>query len=800
MHPRTSSLFIYTVVFGLGFQGQIVSAQSTGPGQITPQYQRIDRNGIDLGTGRWAGQIAHISIGDPAHGGMEWAQPADGPDSLSAIMIYGPGGNLDVSNYGFILNGNAALLKSDGNGIASAGVTCGVAQGDGVPWDTEISIDNCGVNAQSPPPAQTVGITIVYLGQMFRFYGMWDYYSGSNQGQFVRFFELRNSDGMNDFGCTVGSGPGVFSGCIFTAHDGTVVNFPAFSYTISPSGSPQVPGVYQASNLVKPDGETWTYYGTSSRIPGVGWGPGLAQFGAPAPWSPESQILQRPAAIVSNRGYTIKYLWDSTSITDVVAYNTSQESCTPTASQCSFTHTWPSVHFSYTPFNTSTDKFILNVKDAIGDTTAYTTTFTSKPSGYFPLTLTISKPSGQTQQLTMDTNYIGLGVDDYSFGGPGNIEPPDPINTQHVSSYNDGKSTWNYAYKYNYIDLNRMGGYPGMAGGNQYELYYLDLQLTRTDPLGGTRTVVSSPIGAPLSDTDELGRATTYAIEMPLEPTISDIEGRLVTVTNPRLDSTTYSYDGNNNVVSAIYKEPPSLGTSQLEISYFYGNACPYTNNVVSFVRCNKPTSVTDARNNETDYEYDPVHGGIVKETPPADLNGVKPQIRDQYQQYTAAGQTGSIWLLSSSSTCASATSTNPASCVGTTAEKVTSFAYDTSNLRPKSQTVALGNGSNSATTSFGYDGVGNVTSVTDPNGNVSYATYDALRRKVYEIGADPDGNGPLPRPIIHHVYDVDGNETRTETGTGFNADGSDFTLLHHVQRVFDPATGLLTQSSEVVP
>ncbi|WP_204278149.1 hypothetical protein, partial [Escherichia coli] len=58
-----------------------------------------------------------------------------------------------------------------------------------------------------------------------------------------------------------------------------------------------------------------------------------------------------------------------------------------------------------------------------------------------------------------------------------------------------------------------------------------------------------------------------------------------------------------------------------------------------------------------------------------------------------------------------------------------------------------------------------------------SYVTYDRLRRKVFEISPDPDGAGPLPRTMVRHVYDADGNEIRTEYGSGQNVDGSDFTV-----------------------
>ncbi|WP_214675259.1 hypothetical protein, partial [Escherichia coli] len=86
------------------------------------------------------------------------------------------------------------------------------------------------------------------------------------------------------------------------------------------------------------------------------------------------------------------------------------------------------------------------------------------------------------------------------------------------------------------------------------------------------------------------------------------------------------------------------------------------------------------------------------------------------------------------------------------------------------SKTDSLGDGSQSYVTSYTYDYAGNVTSMKGPRTDVdetSYVTYDRLRRKVFEISPDPDGAGPLPRTMVRHVYDADGNEIRTEYGSG---------------------------------
>ncbi|WP_204326407.1 hypothetical protein, partial [Stenotrophomonas maltophilia] len=46
---------------------------------------------------------------------------------------------------------------------------------------------------------------------------------------------------------------------------------------------------------------------------------------------------------------------------------------------------------------------------------------------------------------------------------------------------------------------------------------------------------------------------------------------------------------------------------------------------------CNKPNYIRDPKGNQTDFTYDPAHGGILTETLPADDNGVRPQKRYTY-------------------------------------------------------------------------------------------------------------------------------------------------------------------------
>src|SRR3546814_17312797 len=88
---------------------------------------------------------------------------------------------------------------------------------------------------------------------------------------------------------------------------------------------------------------------------------------------------------------------------------------------------------------------------------------------------------------------------------------------------------------------------------------------------------------------------------------------------------------------------------------------------------------------------------------------------------------------------------------------------------RPTSVTIAAGNGSVSSTTGYAYDTKNNLISVDGPlSGAADTITYryDALQRRVGEIGPDPDGPGPRKRQAVRTTYDTLGRATLVEVGT----------------------------------
>jgi RHS repeat-associated protein len=200
----------------------------------------------------------------------------------------------------------------------------------------------------------------------------------------------------------------------------------------------------------------------------------------------------------------------------------------------------------------------------------------------------------------------------------------------------------------------------------------------------------------------------------------------------------------------------------------------------VPSVTCDKPTSMTDAKGITTDYTWDATHGGMLTETRPAPTVGAaRPQKRFSYTQLyawymnsagTLVQAATPVWKLSQISECR--TGAAPA-CVGTADETRTTLVYGTSgvanNLLLTSKTIAAGDASLSATTSWTYDTNGNKLTEDGPLAGAADTMrwrYDALRRVIGVVEPDPDGTGPRLRKATRSSYSAAGDLTKVEIGT----------------------------------
>ncbi|GAA0570625.1 RHS repeat-associated core domain-containing protein [Rhizomicrobium electricum] len=284
------------------------------------------------------------------------------------------------------------------------------------------------------------------------------------------------------------------------------------------------------------------------------------------------------------------------------------------------------------------------------------------------------------------------------------------------------------------------------------------------DPVGGSYTVYFDTDGNAVRHIDELGRETA---------SVYDGRHRVVSRTFPEHDTDKFGYDNFDNVTS-LTKYPkscwPNLDncTGQISISAGYNTIW------------NKLDHIVDALGNRTDFTYyDAGVGSSMLHTVqrPA-VDNSRPIYSFEYNP---------LGLL--------AKEVDP---VGVT----TIHGYDSSGNRTSTTVGTTAVGSHPAlnlTSAFGYDTVGNLVYVDGPRTDVddtSYFTYDAVRRRVFEISPDPDDVGPHPRPAQKTIYDARGRVIEVQRGATSSVSGEGFEMDSKVVTTYDPSGNAIAKKT----
>ncbi|OGQ95295.1 MAG: hypothetical protein A2521_03965 [Deltaproteobacteria bacterium RIFOXYD12_FULL_57_12] len=194
-----------------------------------------------------------------------------------------------------------------------------------------------------------------------------------------------------------------------------------------------------------------------------------------------------------------------------------------------------------------------------------------------------------------------------------------------------------------------------------------------------------------------------------------------------------------HNVQTVSQVAKPGSGLATLTTSYTYES---------SF---NKVAKAIDPRGKETNYTYT-AQGNPLTVTYPADAAGVQPSTTYAYISYTPTNfPTFPTFYLRSSETSKTSASNSV----------VTTTTYNTANKYvPATMVVDSGSGKLNLTTSYTYDGFGNLTQVDGPRTDViDTVAYDAERR-VTQI---TDALGKFTR----QAYDADGRLVRSAAQIG---------------------------------
>lgn len=401
--------------------------------------------------------------------------------------------------------------------------------------------------------------------------------------------------------------------------------------------------------------------------------------------------VRRVQSVTANNGLQIKYRYDVNSEpTDkselawrrpigVVAINNAIEYCEPMADTCELEHHWPSATYIW-----SGGDRILTVTDSAGQVTRYTHDEYRRVVGVKPP----SSASADKASYDYCPPFPMAGECQVTIcsGGIGSCSSF-TITDRVRGSVRDGQ-VWTYEYTTGI----------GSGGISVYESRH---------PLGHRMDLLSAAnTGNARKLVDRFGKQHFFSL---------DSTNRLVETHEPSGLIVSYTYDDRGNLL-AVWEGASGNLESQLLYRAEYPATCDNP------ITCNKPIWSEDAKGNRTDYEYDPVHGGVLSVTGPS-VNGVRPQTRFEYEQRYAwymnqtelARAPEPIWVLISESFCRPIAATADG-CSAPKDEVRTVYEYGPAgpnNLFLRG-VIEVADGT-SLRTCYSYDRMGNQISETQP-------------------------------------------------------------------------------------
>jgi RHS repeat-associated protein len=441
--------------------------------------------------------------------------------------------------------------------------------------------------------------------------------------------------------------------------------------------------------------------------------------------------VTRLQSTTTSTGYQLKFTYRTNSLSQSTAndwvglaqtqaINNAVDYCDPAADACTgFTQSWPTLSVASTA---SGSNGILSFTDPSSRTSSFTFDSSGRIIGY-------RRPSASS-----DTTTYGYYTNSTAISS--------------VTLANVG--TWNYTFSLSGSTLTGSVTTPTVSTPYNFTANY--------------------NIRQPLTLTDENGHTTTFTY---------DSKGRVATQTLHGSGSNflTYNYDTRGNLLSVITTPKTGSGLGTLTTSATYPSSCAVA------ATCNKPTTSTDSAGKVTNYYYNS-NGTLDYVQAPAPTSGAaRPEMHYSYttaqaRVKNASGSTvdqGDVVTLATGTT---ACITGAWSCAAAN-QLVTQLSYyggpSATNLLLQSSTVKSGSGSPTSTTTYAYDSIGNVTSVTDPVNNVTQLFYAADRQSLGVRSPSVDGSPTSRRRAVIHHYNSDGLRDSTTYGS-VNPDGTGLT------------------------
>lgn len=320
-------------------------------------------------------------------------------------------------------------------------------------------------------------------------------------------------------------------------------------------------------------------------------------------------------------------------------------------------------------------------------------------------------------------------------------------NNVPVESVTKGSERWNYAYT---AHSSVVGASSSLTATDPSGAEYRTDSVGRTVPWptswGGQETTwcgaekFSDDV---IQSTDPNGFTSSFDYKSP-----SVIEN----VTYPQKNKIYAEYDNRGNVTKREMLSAGSSVPSRLKIlEARFSDSC---DNVIV---CNQPIWTRDGNGAQTDYTYDPVHGGVTRVISPPDKQGRRQEKTNEYEAFESGN--GTIYRLKRTRHCR-----ETVSCRNTPEEVVTTYEYGDYPLLPEKITTAFDG--KVVQRQMAYDSAGRLQKEVDPSGITTFRFYDSVGR---ERGFITESSSVATVPLRRATkisYDGDDHVTSIETGT----------------------------------
>jgi RHS repeat-associated protein len=298
---------------------------------------------------------------------------------------------------------------------------------------------------------------------------------------------------------------------------------------------------------------------------------------------------------------------------------------------------------------------------------------------------------------------------------------------------------------FEYDDAQRLIREIDALGGEYETLYNANGDIIQEiDPLGRVTTYAYRPDRLLGSITDPLGKVTTFGY---------DAAGNQTSVTDPHGDTTTFVYDELNRLTKII--DPLTGETTQtydavgnlLSITDALGRTTSFTYNALDFL-----LTETDPRNAVTQYGYDDSANLTSVTDPLNNVTGYVYDNRNRLIEQVDPLDHSSFFAYDAVGNLTQSTDRNG---------RVRTFDYDELNRLTTESWVD--GGTPIRTIQFTYDAAGNLLTASDPDSSYTF-TYDALNRLLTDDNAGTPG---VPNVILTYGYNAVGNVTSVSDNFG---------------------------------